>query len=96
MQRFFESKSVCLTICTIYAIALLWNVGHGTAGSPDSHSLFGPVSSITVAHGASAPPDPWEGVKVAHGASAPPDPWEGVKIAHGASAPPDPWEGVRG
>ena len=94
MQRFFESKYAFLTVCVLFTLALLWNLGHGSAAPLEPHALMAPESVLS-AHGATAPPDPWEGsIRIAHGATAPPDPWEGsIRIAHGATAPPDPWEG---
>jgi hypothetical protein len=96
MQRFLENKVAFFTVAVLFALAVLWNLGHGVAGSSESHGMTVVAPSfILLTHGASAPPDPWDGVKIAHGASAPPDPWDGVKVAHGASAPPDPWDGVK-
>ena len=93
MQRFLESRFALVAVCVVFCLAMLSNLGHGTPAL-SSHGLT-PADGVNVAHGASAPPDPWDGVRVAHGASAPPDPWDGVRVAHGASAPPDPWDGVR-
>jgi len=93
MQRFFENKYCFLSVFALFTLAFLWNLGHGSAAFSDRIQLISPAA--TVAHGATAPPDPWDGVKLAHGATAPPDPWDGVKLAHGATAPPDPWDGVK-
>ena len=75
MQRFFESKFAFLTVCALFALALLWNLGHGSTGLPDHPYALPAPESITTAHGATAPPDPWAETKLAHGATAPPDPW---------------------
>jgi hypothetical protein len=93
MQRFFESKFAFLAVCAVFALALLLSFSHRWEGLLSPHSLTVP-DSITTAHGATAPPDPWDNIKVAHGATAPPDPWDGIKLAHGATAPPDPWDGI--
>jgi hypothetical protein len=95
MQRFIENKYTVLTACAVFALALLWNLGHGSLGLLEPHALMAPESVLS-AHGATAPPDPWDGIRIAHGATAPPDPWDGIRIAHGATAPPDPWDGLRG
>ncbi|HXA49011.1 MAG TPA: hypothetical protein VNV86_01835 [Candidatus Acidoferrum sp.] len=95
MQRFFESKFAFFAVCAVFTLALLWNLSHSSEGLLAPHGVDVP-DSITAAHGATAPPDPWENVKLAHGATAPPDPWENIKLAHGATAPPDPWENLRG
>jgi hypothetical protein len=92
MQRFFESKAAFLTVCALFTMALLWNVGHGSTGFLHPHAWM--TSELSqIAHGASIPPDPWAGNVVAHGASIPPDPWAGNVVDHGASIPPDPWAG---
>ena len=110
MQRFFENKYCFCAVFALFTVAFLWNLGHGSTALSDRIQFISPVDnvahgatappdpwdSVKVAHGATAPPDPWDGVKVAHGATAPPDPWDGVKVAHGATAPPDPWDGIRG
>ncbi len=93
MQRFFENKIAFVTVCGLFVLALLWNCCAGliVLSAPDATT----ATFNLLAHGASAPPDPWEGTLIAHGASAPPDPWESI-VAHGASAPPDPWESLAG
>jgi hypothetical protein len=91
MLRFFEKKTALLTICSLFTVALAWNTVQGASAAIPDHRL---TNGITVAHGPTFPPDPWEGVRVAHGPTFPPDPWEGVRVAHGPTFPPDPWEGV--
>jgi len=93
IQRFLESKVTLLTVCALFTLALLWSIAESVGGFQSACVAIPVPASVTVAHGASAPPDPWDGIKLAHGASAPPDPWDGIKLAHGASAPPDPWDG---
>ena len=62
MTRFFDDKIVFYTVCVLFALALVWNVSHGMTIVPGSHAVTTPESQLT-AHGASAPPDPWESVR---------------------------------
>jgi hypothetical protein len=78
MQRFFENKFAFLAVAVLFTVAFMWNLGHGDSSLLNGHGLMQPDASMT-AHGASAPPDPNDGVKVAHGASAPPDPNDGLR-----------------
>ena len=62
MQRFFESRFAFFAVCAVFTLALLWNMSHSSEGLLAPHDVAVP-DSITAAHGATAPPDPWENLR---------------------------------
>ena len=75
MSRFVENKFMFAAVLLLFALACASNLIEGAGVPVPSHS---PLASdpVTVAHGPSMPPDPWESGQLAHGPSMPPDPWE--------------------
>jgi len=92
MSRFFENRIAFIAVVIIFAAGWAWSSGQGGA-IPAGHMLLEPA--LTVAHGPTMPPDPWDGnLAMKHGPTMPPDPWDGnLAVKHGPTMPPDPWDG---
>ena len=97
--QFVESRTSCVTLVLLFALALALNCFFGgslPACTPGFINVLFTAdvsqheTAELIAHGPTFPPDPWEN-KIAHGPTFPPDPWEN-KVAHGPTFPPDPWE----
>jgi len=93
MRAFFENRLAFSAIVVMFAAACVWNSCHGVAALPSGHLFLEPI--ITVAHGPTMPPDPWDAnLAVKHGPTMPPDPWDAnLTVKHGPTMPPDPWDG---
>ena len=103
MNRFLENATVHVTLCLLFAAAILLNGLTGGCLPPFGASPLFPAMAWhgvlntaiydyprEVAIGPTFPPSPW-GEGIAIGPTFPPNPWdEGIAI--GPTFPPNPWD----
>ena len=104
MTRIFENVFVHVTVCLLFALAILISSVAGGSLPPLGVGPVFPMESSTstivtrsvpgpLPIGPTVPPDP-QGV-IAIGPTFPPNPWEGNRVVPGPTFPPNPWEGNR-
>ena len=87
MKKFVENRVAFAAILFLFALALAWNLAHGSAVMSVKHA--GPTSQAElIAHGPIMPPTCDGCVRVAHGPIMPPTCDGCVRVAHGPIMPP--------
>ena len=75
MRTCLQNKFACAAALVLFLVAVAWNLSTSSIG-PLSGPAPAVAGNLTLAHGGTFPPDPWECFTLAHGGTFPPDPWE--------------------
>ena len=73
MRNFLENKFAQVAVLSLFVFAFALS-----AGTPTRSAMTATINIVSISHGPTMPPAPWDGLAVVHGPTMPPAPWDGI------------------